>query len=72
MIFNREFYSRFFILVLFLFISVCSYSQNSFPGKTWEVVENPAEFGYSLDKLEAAKQYSNGINTAAVVIIVNG
>lgn len=72
MILHREFYSRFFIVVLILFISGCSYQQQSFPGETWEVVDNPEEFGYSLNKLEAAKKFSDEINTAAVVIVVNG
>jgi CubicO group peptidase (beta-lactamase class C family) len=69
--FNRE-PSRLFVLVLFLFISACSHSQSSFPGKSWDPVNNTAEYGYSLNKLEAAKKYSADINTAAVVIVVNG
>jgi CubicO group peptidase (beta-lactamase class C family) len=72
MIFFNGYYTRFFLLVLFVFISGCSYQQNYFPGENWENVENPTEFGYSLSKLEEAKKYSTSINTAAVVIVVDG
>ena len=72
MIFYKRFRSKFSLLVLLVAISGCSFQQNNFPGKYWVKVENPAGFDFSLSKLEEAKKYSTTINTAAVVIIVEG
>ena len=64
---------RFFICfsILFLFV-FAGYSQDKFPGVIWEKTDKSESLGYSSDKLELAKQYSEGIKTAAVVIIVDG
>ena len=72
MIFQKVHYLKFFILVLFIFISGNITAQSDFPGEKWEIVLNPSESGYSSSKLEAAKKYSESIDTAAVVIVVNG
>jgi len=44
----------------------------SFPGKTWKTVSNPEKLGWSRAKLKAARDYSATINTAAVMLIVDG
>lgn len=72
MIFSKELKMRFTLLFLILIILGCSPQQNNFPGENWEIVEAPAKFGYSTSKLEEAKKYSGSINTAAVVIVVDG
>jgi CubicO group peptidase (beta-lactamase class C family) len=64
-----RFFICFSILVLFVF---SGYSQDKFPGVTWEKTDKPESLGYSSDKLELAKQYSDGIKTAAVVIVIDG
>ena len=59
-----------FILVLWLTIPVSA--ELTYPGKTWDKVEKPEDLGYSSEKLEAAKSFSQGIKTSAVVIVVGG
>ena len=43
-----------------------------YPGATWDKVETPEALGYSSEKLTEAKKYTEGIKTAAVVIVVGG
>lgn len=43
-----------------------------FPGAAWEKVARPQDAGYSSEKLAQAREYSHGINTAAVVIVSGG
>jgi CubicO group peptidase (beta-lactamase class C family) len=60
-------------MLVFFLLSTCLLSaQDVFPGKTWENIEDPEEWGYSLEKLEAAKAFAEKGKTAAVVIVVNG
>jgi CubicO group peptidase (beta-lactamase class C family) len=65
---------RFFLcmLIFFFIASHLAFAQGVFPGKTWEKIQNPEEWGYSLDKLEAAKAFAERGQTAAVVIVVDG
>jgi CubicO group peptidase (beta-lactamase class C family) len=63
------------LLCLLIFIvgsATPSLAQNVFPGKTWDKVQNPEEFGYSAEKLEEAREFAAKGKTAAVVIVVNG
>ncbi len=65
--------SFFSIMMIFLlFAPQLSFAQAVFPGKTWEKIENPENLGYSLDKLETAKEFAEKGKTAAVVIVVGG
>lgn len=60
-------------ILLFLSFTLTSCTQKTtFPGKQWSKVQNVMEMGYAVDKIENAKQYSETINTSAVVIIENG
>ena len=59
-----------FVLIILLSISV--FAQERFPGKSWNFIERPEDLGYSTEKLEAAKKYTEDIKTAAVVIVVDG
>lgn len=61
------------IVVIVFFITTFSvFSQDKFPGKTWDIVKNQENLGYSSAKLELAQKYTEGIKTAAVVIVVDG
>ncbi len=60
-----------FLLALFLAIPF-SAAQERFPGKTWDKAEKPEDLGYSTEKLETAKKFSETLMTSAVVIVVNG
>jgi CubicO group peptidase (beta-lactamase class C family) len=60
------------MLIILSFAAHLSFAQDIFPGKTWEKVKNPEEFGYSVEKLEAAREFAEEGKTAAVVIVVNG
>lgn len=60
-------------LLIFLFLSVhLSLAQDVYPGKTWEKVQDPDGWGFSLKRLEAAKEFADKGRTAAVVIVVKG
>ena len=43
-----------------------------YPGESWQVVASPAELGYSAEALAEARAYTETINTAAVMVIVDG
>lgn len=60
------------LLPLLLILTTCQQEKLYFPGEEWETVENPAQYGYDLDKLKAAQEFSETLNTAAVTIVVNG
>ncbi len=57
-------------LILALFSP--AYAQHRYPGKTWDKVNSPEELGYLTKKLEEAKKFSEGLKTAAVIVIVDG
>jgi CubicO group peptidase (beta-lactamase class C family) len=44
----------------------------TYPGAAWEHVASPQQLGWSPEKLKLAKAYSATINTAAVMIVVDG
>jgi len=60
------------LLIILLFAAQSLSAQDVFPGRTWEKIKNPEELGYSLEKLEAAREFAGKGKTAAVVIVVNG
>ena len=49
-----------------------AHAEEKYPGRTWEIAGQPEAFGYSSQQLYRAKQYADGINTAAVIIVVDG
>jgi len=58
------------ILLTLLFVIPGSSAQERFPGKTWVKAEKPEDLGYSTEKLEAAKKFTETLKTSAVVIVV--
>lgn len=60
------------IIAFFLLVALNGQGQQRFPGSIWEKAGEPEELNYSSDKLTKAKEYTEEIKTAAVVIIVNG
>ena len=58
-------------IALFLLPS-CRAPQGNFPGEQWEIVAKPEKLGYDSAKLAEAKEFAGTINTAAVVIVVDG
>ncbi|MFC1563967.1 serine hydrolase domain-containing protein [candidate division KSB1 bacterium] len=71
-------YHIFSIIICLTFLFVfhsgpdCIYAQDYFPGNDWEKIANPADAGYSKQKLDAAKAYSETISTAACIVLING
>lgn len=43
-----------------------------FPGAEWEMMTNPAEYGWSEDGLKAARELTDELDTAAIMIIHRG
>lgn len=60
-------------VILFLCLALVpgfSYGQSgAYPGEDWVIARSAEEFGWDSVKLQAAKAYSETINTAAVMII---
>jgi CubicO group peptidase (beta-lactamase class C family) len=50
--------------------AVCEYPQLT--GTTWEQIDNPDAVGWSAEKLQAACEYSQTIDTAAMVLVYRG
>lgn len=59
-------------LILLTIFAWSGFGQSRFPGKTWDRIEKPEDLGYSSARLKKAREFSEGIDTAAVVIVVNG
>ena len=66
--------SRALVLVIcsFFIVSVTLSAQERYPGETWNKVQKPEDLGYSSERLAKAKEFAEGLNTAAVVIVVDG
>ena len=61
----------FFIIVPIFEPSAISATQ-PYPGKAWNKIPTPEALGWSSEALNRARQYSESIGSAAVMIIVNG
>jgi CubicO group peptidase (beta-lactamase class C family) len=46
--------------------------KQQYPEKSWAKASAPEEFGYSSEKLKAAREFSKSIGSAAVLIVVDG
>jgi CubicO group peptidase (beta-lactamase class C family) len=57
---------------LLLMSSVTLLAQQKYPGETWERAGKPEDLGYSSERLARAKKWAEDLNTAAVVIVVDG
>jgi CubicO group peptidase (beta-lactamase class C family) len=44
----------------------------TYPGATWTRTSSPEQLGWSSEKLKEAKAYATTINTAALMVVVNG
>lgn len=56
-------------------LNVSSFSQKPktvFPGKDWVAIDKPESMGFSTPLLLKAKEHADTVNTAAVMIVVNG
>ncbi len=60
------------IWIFSLILVVGLTAQDRFPGTSWEVVSSPGNLGYSAQKLSEAEAYTLTIDTAAVIIVVDG
>ena len=47
-------------------------AQVNYPGKQWQVYQDPGEIGWSVEKLKTSRRYADSIGLAAVMIIYNG
>jgi hypothetical protein len=60
------------VLALVAVLATPVAGQARYPGKSWERATSPAELGWSPDKLRAAREYAATLDTAAVMIVVDG
>lgn len=59
---------------MFMFLACSSLESEEmvFPGDQWEVMENPADYGWSVDGLKAARELTDELDTSAIMIIHRG
>lgn len=57
---------------LLLLSAISLQAQDIYPGSEWARADDPAGFGFDINKLRKAEEYSDSIKTAAVVIIKSG
>ena len=60
------------ILVILLGTVACGSKVDVYPGETWEKATSPEQLGWSSKKLAAAREYSEKIGLAAVMIVDDG
>jgi CubicO group peptidase (beta-lactamase class C family) len=62
------------VLAVALVTTVCqpSDAEKRYPGESWEKADTPEELGWSSEKLKRAKEYSDSIDTVAVMVIHDG
>lgn len=62
------------LLILFAFVSCSERTTNEmvFPGDNWEVMQNPEDYGWSLEGLQAARDLTDELDTSALMIIHRG
>jgi CubicO group peptidase (beta-lactamase class C family) len=58
--------------VLPICTSVIAHEADRYPGEHWEIARSPEALGYSSEKLEKAEAFTQTLNTAAVMIVVDG
>jgi CubicO group peptidase (beta-lactamase class C family) len=54
-----------------LFASL-AFTEDRYPGASWEVASSPEALGYSRSGLDEARKYSETIKTSAVMVVVDG
>ena len=67
--------ATFILAVAHVWIAACAPTQPAgprYPGESWEVAESAEALGYSVNHLSDARAYTDTINTAAVMVIVDG
>ncbi|MGD8537803.1 MAG: serine hydrolase [Candidatus Aminicenantes bacterium] len=63
----------FLCILCFVILSPPSlWTQQRYPGDTWEQAEKSEDLGYSSERLAEAREFTEGLKTAAVVIVVDG
>jgi len=50
----------------------CEAAERNWPGESWQKLEDPERLGWSREKLKPARDYAATIDTAAVMIVVDG
>lgn len=59
-------------LIAGILVSGPALAGERYPGAAWEIIEKPAELGWSADKLAAAKQYFDTTESSAFVLVDAG
>jgi ankyrin repeat protein len=57
---------------IILLPALLCFAEQRYPGEHWEKASRPEVMGWSSDKLQLAKEYSEKIGSAAIVIVVDG
>src|SRR5262245_54705626 len=62
------------VLVGLLVVASCAsaHAQLRYPGKSWDRAPSPEVLGWSAERLKAAREYAETIQTAGVLIAVDG
>jgi len=61
-----------FFVFAFLSCSESDINEMVFPGEDWEVMENPEEYGWSQEGLQKARELTDELDTAAIMVVHKG
>jgi N-acyl-D-amino-acid deacylase len=59
-------------VILSLAVATAAYSADRFPSRDWQRAASPSDAGWSKQKLALAREFSNKLDTAAVMIVHDG
>lgn len=65
-------YSIVFFLMLLLLHSPIKSSASYYPGTAWERIANPAEMGWSFEKLKQAERYAESMDSVGGLVVYDG
>ncbi len=62
---------KWILLISLLLVSALVFGQ-TFPGETWEKIENPEKYGFSSQKLQQLDEILKNMDTASFLVIKDG
>lgn len=60
---------KWILLLSIVLVPVLTFGQ-TFPGKTWEKIENPEKYGFSSKKLKHMDEILKSMDTASLLVIL--
>jgi CubicO group peptidase (beta-lactamase class C family) len=65
-------YSRTSLLMVLILVTLVQAPASTYPGKKWDTISRPEDIGWSSERLAKAREFTRSLDTAAVVVVVDG